>query len=444
MGDCLRKTCPCLETLWVRLFGDKKNTECNTVEGISNDVADDECVEISHNGRQSFTRNPVHRNAPQPSQTTESAIYMALWRFKARDKDELSFQEGDLFNVISRSGDWWTARKIDRNGLSVSVSLSVSLCLCLTLCVSHSLCLSVSLCVSLCVSLSLSLSVSVSNPCLRCDLSHSTVDEWELPKEEFTLGDQLGSGFFADVHRGKWKNSINVAIKILKNDSLNDREFQCEVQILKKLRHRHLISLFAVCTSSSPYYIITELMEKGNLLNFLRGSEGSLLDLVSLADMAAQVADGMAYLEQQNSIHRDLAARNVLVGENYICKVADFGLARIIKEPFYVSEDKKIPYKWSSPEAISHGRFSNKSDVWSFGVLLYEILTYGGIPYPGYNNNEVYRQIIAGYRMPAPEKCPNFLYKLMLACWSDNPADRPDFKELRSKLENINRYELEQ
>uniref|UniRef100_A0A674BI58 Protein-tyrosine kinase 6 n=1 Tax=Salmo trutta TaxID=8032 RepID=A0A674BI58_SALTR len=449
MGDCLRKTCPCLETLWVRLFGDKKNTECNTVEGISNDVADDECVEISHNGRQSFTRNPVHRNAPQPSQTTESAIYMALWRFKARDKDELSFQEGDLFNVISRSGDWWTARKIDRNGRVLATGVVPNNYLargesvnCLDLLVTG--CFLVFFCAVL--DTFNTFSPPQKEPVPQ-DLSHSTVDEWELPKEEFTLGDQLGSGFFADVHRGKWKNSINVAIKILKNDSLNDREFQCEVQILKKLRHRHLISLFAVCTSSSPYYIITELMEKGNLLNFLRGSEGSLLDLVSLADMAAQVADGMAYLEQQNSIHRDLAARNVLVGENYICKVADFGLARIIKEPFYVSEDKKIPYKWSSPEAISHGRFSNKSDVWSFGVLLYEILTYGGIPYPGmscYNNNEVYRQIIAGYRMPAPEKCPNFLYKLMLACWSDNPADRPDFKELRSKLENINRYELEQ
>ncbi|XP_023999427.2 protein-tyrosine kinase 6-like [Salvelinus sp. IW2-2015] len=146
--------------------------------------------------------------------------------------------------------------------------------------------------------------------------------------------------------------------------------------------------------------------------------------------MAAQVADGMAYLEQQNSIHRDLAARNVLVGENYICKVADFGLARIIKEPFYVSEDKKIPFKWSSPEAISHGRFSNKSDVWSFGVLLYEMLTYGGIPYPGYNNNEVYRQIIAGYRMPAPEKCPTYSTN---SCWPVGVTtcrQTPDFQEL--------------
>lgn len=129
--------------------------------------------------------------------------------------------------------------------------------------------------------------------------------------------------------------------------------------------------------------------------------------MASLIDMGAQVADGMSYLEEQRSIHRDLAARNVLVGEDYTCKVADFGLARVIKvgqkpahrllvaqhstrtfltflqEPFYITEDKKIPYKWTAPEAISHGKFSNKSDVWSFGILLYEITTYGGVPYPG-------------------------------------------------------------
>ncbi|XP_066526592.1 protein-tyrosine kinase 6b [Hoplias malabaricus] len=284
-------------------------------------------------------------------------------------------------------------------------------------------------------------------PCMKRepqtqDLSHSTVDKWELPKEDFTLEEQLGSGHFADVHRGKWKNRINVAIKILKNNTtLNQREFQLEVQVLKRLRHRHLISLFAICTSSAPYYIITELMEKGNLLDFLRSAEGATLDLVSLIDMAAQVADGMAYLEEQNSIHRDLAARNVLVGEGYICKVADFGLARFIQEQIYISEEKKIPYKWTAPEAITHGRFSIKSDVWSFGILLYEIVTYGGIPYPGFSANEVVRQVTQhSYRMPSPPKCPHFIYNIMLSCWSELPYNRPNFKELKSDLENVNRY----
>ncbi|KAG1933012.1 protein-tyrosine kinase 6 [Pimephales promelas] len=283
----------------------------------------------------------------------------------------------------------------------------------------------------------------LTHPCARPepkqqDLSHQTVDDWELPKEEFTLEEALGTGYFADVYRGKWKGMVNVAIKILKrNESLNHREFLLETQILKKLRHRHLITLFAVCTSSIPFYIITELMEKGNLLSFLRGEEGRDLEALTLIEMASQVADGMAYLEEQNSIHRDLAARNVLVGANNICKVADFGLARIIKEPIYSSVDQKIPYKWCAPEAISHGRFSNKSDVWSFGVLLYEMFSYGGVPYPAFSNQEVYSMISSGYRMPAPNKCPSDIYDIMLMCWRDSAGERPDFSELKTLLENL-------
>ncbi|KAG9270724.1 protein-tyrosine kinase 6-like [Astyanax mexicanus] len=273
------------------------------------------------------------------------------------------------------------------------------------------------------------------------DLSHNTVDDWELPKEEFALEEQLGSGFFADVYRGTWKGMVKVAVKILKNnDSLDHREFQLETQMLKKLRHRHLITLFAICTTNVPYYIITELMEKGNLLNVLRGQEGRNLEPHALTDMASQVADGMAYLEEKNSIHRDLAARNVLVGEDNLCKVADFGLARVIKEPFYLSEEKKIPYKWSAPEAISHGRFSNKSDVWSFGILLYEIFTYGGSPYPSHNNHEVFYLISSGYRMPAPPKCPPHIYDLMLKCWRESAEERPDFSEVLDYLENVSHY----
>lgn len=454
---------------------------------------------------------PTH---PQPTQESGS-IYTALWPFESRHKDELSFKEGDLFSVVSRSGDWWTARKIDKNGRVLDTGIvphnylervesvkmqpwyygtmnrfeaqsnlmgagndegaflirhsekdNVGYVLSVrsgnrvkhfkihqagdsSFYVDHSHNFSslIDLVEHYC-SNTLNTSGRLGKPCKRKkpntpDLNHFTVDEWELPKEEFTLEEELGSGYFADVYRGRWKNHINVAIKILKSDSeMNHREFHREVQILKSLRHRHLISLFAVCTASPPYYIITELMEKGSLLCFLRGREGQALDVASLIDMGAQVADGMSYLEEQNSIHRDLAARNVLVGEDYICKVADFGLARVIKEPFYITEDKKIPYKWSAPEAISHGKFSNKSDVWSFGVLLYEIITYGSIPYPAFSNQEVYQQVLNGYRMPAPPKCPNFLYQIMLKCWQAEPADRPDFKSLKIQLDSSS-YELE-
>ncbi|XP_062396072.1 protein-tyrosine kinase 6-like isoform X2 [Sardina pilchardus] len=289
--------------------------------------------------------------------------------------------------------------------------------------------------------------IQITEACVRMkpepqDLSHITVENWERPKTEFTLGEMLGSGHFAEVYRGKWKDVANVAIKVLKkNDDLDHREFHLEAQILKKLRHKHLISLFAISTEAMPFYIITELMAKGNLQLFLRDPEGQNMDLLSLTDMAIQVSDGMAYLESESSIHRDLAARNVLVGEGNICKVADFGLARVIKEPFYVSDDKTIPYKWTAPEAISHGKFSHKSDVWSFGILLFEIFTYGGHPYPTYSNHQIFELITSGYRMPRPSKCSRPIYDIMQKCWGWSPEERPKFKELRSDLQSTRSYD---
>ncbi|CAJ1084363.1 protein-tyrosine kinase 6b [Xyrichtys novacula] len=493
MGECLRRACPCLNPLWDRICLEKKPSPAPAPTPIT---------------------APAPTPAPAPKPPVSHSIYTALWGFESRHPDELSFKEGDMFNVINRNGDWWTARKIDKNGcvldtgivpqnyLTRAESLQMQPWYFGTMnrfeAQSHLIApenqdgaflvrnsekenvgyvLSVrdssrvkhfkifqteektflvdqtrdfSSLIDLVEHYHTSGMISscrLGNPCKRKkpptnDLNHFTVDDWELPKEEFTLEEELGRGYFSEVYRGRWKNMIQVAIKILKNDSvLSHKEFQREVQILKGLRHRHLISLFAVCTSSTPYYIITELMEKGSLLNFLREKEGQALDMMSLIDMSAQVADGMSYLEEQNSIHRDLAARNVLVGEGNICKVADFGLARVIKEPFYISDDKKIPYKWSAPEAISHGKFSIKSDVWSFGVLLYEITTYGSIPYPAYSNEETYIQVTGGYRMPIPPKCPEFIYQLMLKCWSANPDDRPSFRIVKSELDNS--YELE-
>ncbi|XP_059189268.1 protein-tyrosine kinase 6b [Centropristis striata] len=502
MDECLQRTCPCLDSLWQRIFSDKKPPPREQEGG-------------GGGGGDAVVIAPAPVQVPQDRVPESGSIYTALWSFEARHADELSFQEGDLFSVISRSGDWWTARRIDTNGrvldtgivpknyLSRAESLEMQpwyfgkmnrfeaqghllapendegaflirqsekedigyvLSVKSNDRVKHFKVIQAdetnfyvehhnqfSSLIDLVEHYgvhSLNTSGMLGSPCKRkkpniSDLNHFTVDDWELPKEEFSLEEELGSGYFADVYRGRWKNHINVAIKIIKSDSeLNHREFQREVQILKSLRHRHLISLFAICTASAPYYIITELMEKGSLLSFLRGPEGQNQSTASLIDMGAQVADGMSYLEEQNSIHRDLAARNVLVGEHYICKVADFGLARVIKEPFYISEDKKIPYKWSAPEAISHGKFSNKSDVWSFGVLLYEIITYGGVPYPAFSNQEVYQQVTNGYRMPQPAKCPEAFYKIMLKCWSFKPADRPDFQTLKVKLDSSS-YELE-
>ncbi|XP_028591281.2 protein-tyrosine kinase 6 isoform X1 [Podarcis muralis] len=267
-------------------------------------------------------------------------------------------------------------------------------------------------------------------------------DDWERPKEEFRLAQKLGAGYFGEVYEGYWKDRVRVAIKVLPRADLTYQDmFKNEIEAMKKLRHKHILSLYAISTRGDPVYIITEIMSKGNLLEFLRGSEGEHLQIAELVDMASQVADGMCYLETQKFIHRDLAARNILVGENNICKVGDFGMARLIKDNVYESYSHNVPYKWTAPEALSHGRYSVKSDVWSFGILLYEIMTLGQNPYPGMTNSEVFKHVQTGFRMHCPLNCPATMYNIMCACWDLNPKERPDFKQLRGQLQSFTMYE---
>lgn len=146
----------------------------------------------------------------------------------------------------------------------------------------------------------------------------------------------------------------------------------------------------------------------------------------------------MSFIEQKNYIHRDLRAANILVSQDLICKVADFGLARLIEDNEYTArEGAKFPIKWTAPEAINYGTFTIKSDVWSFGILLTEIVTYGRIPYPGMSNPEVIQNLERGYRMPKPDECPDALYDVMHMCWKETPDDRPTFEYLRNVLEDF-------
>ena len=145
----------------------------------------------------------------------------------------------------------------------------------------------------------------------------------------------------------------------------------------------------------------------------------------------------MAYLEEYNFIHCDLAARNILVGEGNSCKVADFGLARVIKEDIYSpKEGTKFPIKWTAPEAALFNCFTIKSDVWSFGILMTEVVTKGTMPYPGLNNRQVLEHLEVGYRMPKPDTCPDPLYSIMLECWRSEPEERPTFESLKFRIED--------
>ncbi|XP_048839220.1 tyrosine-protein kinase Srms [Brienomyrus brachyistius] len=265
------------------------------------------------------------------------------------------------------------------------------------------------------------------------------MEPWERPREDFMLQRKLGKGHFGEVWEALWTTeNKRVAVKMLRQEDTKQDEFVKEVQALKSLHHPKLIQLLALCSRGEPIYIITELMTKGSLKTYLGSVEGQLLTSAHLIYMASQVAEGMAYLEDRSIVHRDLAARNILVGEDLVCKVADFGLARIIRDSVYTaSRTTKIPVRWTAPEAALQQRFSVKSDVWSFGVLLYEMLTRGKLPYDGKTNKEVIELLTSGYRLPCPSRCPANIYHIMMQCWNPESAQRPSFHALHSQLDKM-------
>ncbi|XP_008578071.1 PREDICTED: tyrosine-protein kinase Srms [Galeopterus variegatus] len=265
-------------------------------------------------------------------------------------------------------------------------------------------------------------------------------DQWERPRSEFALHRKLGEGYFGEVWEGLWLGSVPVAVKVIKSADMKLADLAKEIQTLKSLQHQRLIRLHAVCSAGEPVYIVTELMSKGSLQAYLGSPAGQALSLPLLLSFACQVAEGMGYLEQRCIVHRDLAARNVLVGDNLACKVADFGLARLLKDDIYSpSSGSKIPVKWTAPEAANYHIFSQKSDAWSFGVLLYEVFTYGQCPYEGMTNHETLQQIARGYRLPRPAACPAEVYVLMLECWKGSPEERPTFAMLQERLGAVHR-----
>ncbi|XP_078263973.1 tyrosine-protein kinase ABL2-like [Rhinoraja longicauda] len=264
-------------------------------------------------------------------------------------------------------------------------------------------------------------------------------DKWEMERTDITMKHKLGGGQYGEVYVGVWKKySLTVAVKTLKEDTMEVEEFLKEAAVMKEIKHPNLVQLLGVCTLEPPFYIVTEYMPHGNLLDYLRECNREEVNAVVLLYMATQISSAMEYLEKKNFIHRDLAARNCLVGENHVVKVADFGLSRLMTGDTYTAHaGAKFPIKWTAPESLAYNTFSIKSDVWAFGVLLWEIATYGMSPYPGIDLSQVYDLLEKGYRMEQPEGCPPKVYELMRSCWQWNPMERPLFAEIHQAFETM-------
>ncbi|XP_078256170.1 tyrosine-protein kinase Src42A [Rhinoraja longicauda] len=263
----------------------------------------------------------------------------------------------------------------------------------------------------------------LTEPCVKLDrpsistLAH--VAEWEIQYSSIQKGQLIGHGQFGEVWEGIWNGTTEVAIKELKGvDSKLKKEFLKEAEIMKQLHHERLIKLLAVCTDREPFCIVTELMIKGNLHKYLKShSEKRNLEISLLNGFAIQIAEGMVYLEEKYCVHRDLRTENVLLTEMLCCKISDFGLARLLKSDRYlVSYDAKVPVKWMAPEIFHDQSYTIKSDVWSFGVLLTEIITYGGVPFPDRKSHEFVKDLMDAVTISPPADFPDDLRDICSAC----------------------------
>ncbi|CAH2315664.1 tyrosine- kinase BTK [Pelobates cultripes] len=260
---------------------------------------------------------------------------------------------------------------------------------------------------------------------------------WEIDPKDLTFLKELGDGQFGVVKYGKWRGQHEVAIKMIKEGSMSEDEFIEEAKCMMKLSHENLVQLYGVCTKQRPIFIITEYLCNGCLLSFLREARVKVAqgDLLS---MCSDVCAAMTYLESNQFLHRDLAARNCLVAGDGTVKVSDFGLSRYVLDDEYTSSlGSKFPVRWSPPEVILYSKFSSKSDVWAFGVLMWEVFTLGKMPYERFTNSEIADQITRGVRLYRPQMATERLYSVMCSCWAEKPDDRPAFRILHSAILEI-------
>ncbi|XP_076721295.2 ephrin type-A receptor 5 isoform X9 [Callospermophilus lateralis] len=267
----------------------------------------------------------------------------------------------------------------------------------------------------------------------------------EIEASCITIERVIGAGEFGEVCSGRLKlpgkRELPVAIKTLKvgYTEKQRRDFLGEASIMGQFDHPNIIHLEGVVTKSKPVMIVTEYMENGSLDTFLKKNDGQFT-VIQLVGMLRGIAAGMKYLSDMGYVHRDLAARNILINSNLVCKVSDFGLSRVLEddpEAAYTTRGGKIPIRWTAPEAIAFRKFTSASDVWSYGIVMWEVVSYGERPYWEMTNQDVIKAVEEGYRLPSPMDCPVALYQLMLDCWQKDRNSRPKFDEIVNMLDKL-------
>ncbi|XP_019628266.1 PREDICTED: fibroblast growth factor receptor 2-like [Branchiostoma belcheri] len=287
----------------------------------------------------------------------------------------------------------------------------------------------------------------------------STLNFWEIPRSSLNLSRRIGRGQFGEVRLGEVRNrgvTTTVAVKTLRDSASdgNKKDLLGELEILVTVgRHDNIISLVGACTKGGPFMVVVEYAPNGCLKDWLKtnsveamrnNSENQnqplpVMDLEQLIQFGIDVAAGMSHLAAVQCVHRDLAARNILLGKNLVAKVSDFGLSRDIYESEeYVKTTKtKLPLRWMAYESLFYNVYTTQSDVWSFGVLLWEIMSMGHLPYGGMKGKQMMNMIKDGGRLEKPLYCPDELFALMEDCWTILPEDRPTFPQLKTNLDRI-------
>ncbi|XP_060872662.1 proto-oncogene tyrosine-protein kinase receptor Ret-like isoform X2 [Metopolophium dirhodum] len=301
--------------------------------------------------------------------------------------------------------------------------------------------------------------------------------KWEFPRSRLILEQVIGEGEFGKVLKAQaidipgTKGMSTVAVKTIKNDAgkTEKDDLLSEYNLLKDVNHPNVVKLLGACTThEGPFYLIIEYAKYGSLRSYLRKSRildnnanglvsntaGNFQQNESLISMAFplypisprdilkfawQISKGMAYLAELKLVHRDLAARNVLVTEDKVCKISDFGLTRDVYEDnaYFKKTKGRVPVKWMAPESLADHIYTSRSDVWSFGILLWELVTLGAVPYPGIIVQDLFKLLKEGYRMDKPNNCSVELYDIMNNCWAEDQYRRPSFKSLTTSLEDM-------